>query len=72
MLPLLTSSNGDGPTFHVVAPSLPNYGFSGIVKEKGFSLKHYAEAIHKVMLTLGYDKYGMLLSPSLTIVADRA
>lgn len=58
ILPLLTQDDGSGPTFHVVAPSLPNFGFSGLVKTKGFGIMQYAEAMHKVMLALGYDKYG--------------
>ena len=40
-----------------MAPSLPNFGFSGRVTKKGFGIPHYAEAVHKVMLALGYDKY---------------
>ncbi|KAG8415526.1 hypothetical protein J3459_011435 [Metarhizium acridum] len=56
ILPLLTDAN-DGPSFHVVAPSLPNFGFSGGVRKKGFSIPQYAEALHKVMLSLGYNKY---------------
>jgi hypothetical protein len=57
ILPLLTQGNGDGVSFDVVAPSLPNFGFSEGVK-KGFGTPQYAEAIHKVMLNLGYEKYG--------------
>ncbi|KAL6872437.1 alpha/beta-hydrolase [Trichoderma longibrachiatum] len=45
------------PSFHVVAPSLPNFGFSDRVTQKGFSLAQYAETMHKLMLKLGYDKY---------------
>ncbi|TQV94859.1 hypothetical protein V2A60_005874 [Cordyceps javanica] len=56
ILPLLTNAT-DGPSFHVVAPSLPNYGFSDKVKGKGFSIAQYAQAIHQVMLNLGYNKY---------------
>ncbi|KAK5993058.1 Putative epoxide hydrolase [Cladobotryum mycophilum] len=56
ILPLLTEPK-DGPAFHVVAPSLPNFGFSGLVSKKGFSIPQYAEAVHKVMLNLGYEKY---------------
>jgi len=57
MLPLL--KGGDGrPAFHVVAPSLPNFGFSDGVRKKGFALPQYAETCHKLMLSLGYDKYG--------------
>lgn len=57
MLPLLTDPV-DGPSFHVVAPSLPNFGFSDGVKKRGFAMSQYAEAVHKVMLKLGYTKYG--------------
>jgi hypothetical protein len=58
ILPLLTTEDGSKPVFHVVAPSLPNYGFSGRVQQKGFALKQYAEVCHKLMLKLGYDNYG--------------
>lgn len=33
LIPLLTESNGNGPVFDVVAPSLPNFGFSQGVKK---------------------------------------
>ncbi|RFU24501.1 hypothetical protein B7463_g11834, partial [Scytalidium lignicola] len=56
ILPLLKSSDG-GPAFHVVAPSLPNFGFSSRVTKKGFGFFQYAEALHKVMIGLGYDQY---------------
>ncbi|KAK8216245.1 Alpha/Beta hydrolase protein [Phyllosticta capitalensis] len=45
------------PSFHVVAPSLPNFGFSSGVKEPGFSMEHYAETCHKLMQQLGYERY---------------
>lgn len=58
LLPLLKQSEQEGgPSFHVVAPSLPNFGFSSRVKERGFGLGQYAETCHKLMLTLGYDEY---------------
>ncbi|KAF5012683.1 hypothetical protein FDECE_1314 [Fusarium decemcellulare] len=56
ILPLLTDT-GNGPSFHVVAPSLPNFGFSEGVKKRGFAPPQYAETLHKLMLKLGYDKY---------------
>ncbi|KAH6895401.1 Alpha/Beta hydrolase protein [Thelonectria olida] len=56
LIPLLTASAG-GPSFHLVAPSLPNYAFSDGVKKRGFSIPQYAEALHKVMLNLNYPKY---------------
>ena len=58
ILPLLTTGGKDAPAFHVVAPSLPNFGFSSGTKKKGFGLPQYAETCHKLMLKLGYDKYG--------------
>lgn len=58
LLPLLTPQNVGEPSFHVVAPSHPNFGFSEEVAKPGFNGRKYAEAAHKVMLRLGYDKYG--------------
>ncbi len=55
ILPLLAQS--DGPAFHVVAPSLPNYGFSQGPSKRGFGAAQYAETCHKLMLSLGYDEY---------------
>ncbi|KAH8808731.1 epoxide hydrolase [Xylogone sp. PMI_703] len=56
ILPLLKAGDG-GPAFHVVAPSLPNFGFSSRVTKKGFSLFQYAETLNKLMIGLGYDQY---------------
>ena len=58
ILSQLAEGGSDVPAFHVVAPSLPNYGFSSGVKNKGFGLAQYAETCHKLMLKLGYDQYG--------------
>ncbi|THH28032.1 hypothetical protein EUX98_g6159 [Antrodiella citrinella] len=57
ILPLLTSPSGDHRGFHVVALSLPGYGFSEGPKDKGFTIPQYAEVAHKLMLALGYNKY---------------
>ena len=57
ILPLLTRPE-NGQTFHVVAPSLPNFGFSEAVKKSGFHLHHYVEVMHQLMMKLGYSKYG--------------
>jgi len=66
LLPLLTEAReekeGD-PSFHVVAPSLPNFGFSEAVTKPGFGLAQYAEVCHKLMGQLGYDRYGELGFP---------
>ncbi|PBK90355.1 alpha/beta-hydrolase [Armillaria gallica] len=57
ILPLLTSSSPDHPSFHVVALSLPGYGFSEDSKKQGFRLAQYAEVAEKLMVALGYNEY---------------
>ncbi|KAF2428595.1 alpha/beta-hydrolase [Tothia fuscella] len=56
LLPLLKGGDGS-PAFHVVAPSLPNYGFSDVVKKPGFRLAQYAEVCDQLMQQLGYKEY---------------
>ncbi|RDX44900.1 alpha/beta-hydrolase [Lentinus brumalis] len=58
ILPLLTApSSPDQPSFHVVALSLPGFGFSENPKKKGFAWRQYAEVANKLMVSLGYDEY---------------
>ncbi|KAK0487188.1 Alpha/Beta hydrolase protein [Armillaria novae-zelandiae] len=58
LLPLLTDpSSPEHPSFHVVALSLPGYGFSQAPTKQGFTSAQYAEVGHKLMLALGYDAY---------------
>ncbi|KAJ3575872.1 hypothetical protein NP233_g812 [Leucocoprinus birnbaumii] len=57
ILPLLVADSPDHPSFHVVAISLPGYGFSEAPKKKGFAIHQYAEVSHKLMLALGYNEY---------------
>ncbi|KAI4154959.1 MAG: hypothetical protein LQ340_001332 [Diploschistes diacapsis] len=58
LLPLLTQDADPGlPSFHVVVPSLPNFGFSEGVVKRGFGLKQYAQAMHALMGALGYAEY---------------
>ncbi|KAM0723173.1 hypothetical protein Q7P37_001373 [Cladosporium fusiforme] len=56
MLPALQQS-ANGVSFHVVAPSLPNFGWSEGPTRKGFALREYAETCHRLMLSLGYTQY---------------
>ncbi|KAJ6028209.1 hypothetical protein N7540_003785 [Penicillium herquei] len=56
LLPLLQGAD-DKTAFHVVAPSLPNFGFSSGVTDRGFGWAQYAETFHKLMLKLGYSQY---------------
>jgi pimeloyl-ACP methyl ester carboxylesterase len=44
--------------FHVVAPSIPGYAFSGPTTERGWSPHRVAEAWATLMAGLGYDRYG--------------
>ncbi|KAG6901841.1 hypothetical protein C0995_007344 [Termitomyces sp. Mi166 len=57
LLPLLIQASANHPSFHVVAISLPGYGFSTAPSKKGFEIPQYAEVAHKLMLALGYDEY---------------
>ncbi|KAI1794410.1 epoxide hydrolase [Ganoderma leucocontextum] len=57
LLPLLTAGGEDHPSFHVVAPSLPGFGFSEAPNEPGFKGPKYAELLNKLMLSLGYNEY---------------
>ena len=43
--------------FHVVAPSLPGYGFSGKPTAPGWNIKKIAEAWSQLMARLGYARY---------------
>ncbi|HEY2301611.1 MAG TPA: epoxide hydrolase [Acidimicrobiales bacterium] len=44
--------------FHVVAPSLPGYGFSGPTSQSGWHPRRIAGAFTRIMAELGYDRYG--------------
>ncbi|KAJ7282426.1 Alpha/Beta hydrolase protein [Mycena rebaudengoi] len=57
MMPRLTTVTPGHPSFHVVAFSLPGYGFSEAPSKKGFRTPQYAEVGNKLMLALGYNEY---------------
>ncbi|KAH9480609.1 Putative epoxide hydrolase [Psilocybe cubensis] len=57
ILPLLIQGTKEQPAFHVVALSLPGFGFSEAPKKKRFAFLQYAEICNKLMLSLGYDQY---------------
>jgi pimeloyl-ACP methyl ester carboxylesterase len=44
--------------FHVVAPSLPGFGFSTPVREPGWDAARMARAFAELMRRLGYQRYG--------------
>jgi len=47
----------DAPAFHVVAPSLPGYGFSGPTRERGWNSTRVAPAFAELMRRLGFTRY---------------
>ena len=49
----------DGPAFHIVAPSLPGYGFSTPLRATGWSMGRTAGAWAELMRRLGYERYGV-------------
>jgi epoxide hydrolase len=67
-------AHGGDPSdaFHVVAPSIPGFGFSGATREAGWGIRRVARAWAELMRRLGYDRYGAqggdagsLISPEL-------
>ena len=48
-----------GDAFHVVAPSMPGYGFSDKPRAAGFGPEQIAEVNASLMARLGYERYGI-------------
>ena len=44
--------------FHLVIPSIPGFGFSGLTHETGWDIGRIARAWAVLMKRLGYDRYG--------------
>ncbi|WP_200952452.1 epoxide hydrolase family protein [Agromyces sp. Soil535] len=44
--------------FHVIAPSMPGFGFSGPTRETGWDMSRIARAWAELMRRLGYERYG--------------
>jgi microsomal epoxide hydrolase len=44
--------------FHVVAPSIPGYGFSGPTRDTGWEIGRVTRAFAELMRRLGYERYG--------------
>jgi len=53
-------AHGGDPTdaFHVVAPSIPGFGFSTPVQQPGWEVARTAGAFAELMRRLGYERYG--------------
>ncbi len=54
-----TAHGGDAAdAFHVVAPSLPGFGFSGPTHERGWHPRRIAEACVELMSALDFERFG--------------
>ncbi|MDG2251742.1 MAG: epoxide hydrolase [Gammaproteobacteria bacterium] len=54
------SYGGDiSDSFHVIAPSLPGFGFSGIPDETGYSPERIALLLAELMEKIGYERYAI-------------
>jgi len=53
------AAHGGDPAdaFHVIAPSLPGYGFSGLTEKQGYGVQKVTSAFADLMTRLGYDSY---------------
>ena len=58
VIPRLTGAE-TGDAFHVVAPSLPGYGFSEPTRTRGWDVTRIARAFIELMARLGYTRYGV-------------
>jgi epoxide hydrolase len=58
VLGALTDPPDPRDAFHVVAPSLPGYAFSGKPSTTGWGVERIAAAWAQLMARLGYDRYG--------------
>lgn len=46
-------------SFHIIAPSLPGFGFSGIPDERGYSPEKIAHVLAALMEQIGYERYAI-------------
>jgi microsomal epoxide hydrolase len=44
--------------FHLVVPSIPGYGFSGLTQDRGWNVSRIARAWDVLMRRIGYERYG--------------
>jgi pimeloyl-ACP methyl ester carboxylesterase len=62
VIPRLTHPEAHGgraaDAFHVIAPSLPGYGFSEPTRTRGWDVRRIARAFIELMRRLGYTRYG--------------
>lgn len=54
---LVAPASDDQPAFHVVAPSLPGFGYSGKPSAPGWTVARTADAWAELMGRLGYERF---------------
>src|ERR1700712_3701909 len=54
---LTNPPSAEAPAFHVVAPSLPGFGFGGKPDRSGWTVERTADAWAELMLRLGYQRF---------------
>lgn len=54
---LVAPASDDQPAFHVVAPSLPGFGFSGKPSTTGWTVARTADAWAELLTRLGYERF---------------
>jgi pimeloyl-ACP methyl ester carboxylesterase len=55
--PLTNPPDASLPAFHVIAPSIPGYGFSPPPRKPGFGYQQAGAAFYELMIKLGYKKF---------------
>ena len=53
----LTNPPDPADAFHVIVPSLPGYGFSGVTTRTGVDVEVVADALDALVTDLGYEQY---------------
>ncbi|PWC03849.1 epoxide hydrolase family protein [Agromyces badenianii] len=54
-----SGADASAPAFHVVAPSIPGFGFSTPLTGHGWDIARTASAFDRIMSALGYEQYGV-------------
>lgn len=57
--------------FHIVAPSIPGFGFSGPTTDTGWDIARVARAWAELMIRLGYETYGAQGGDSGSVISPR-
>lgn len=59
IIPQLTEPSNPADAFHIIAPSLPGFGFSEAPNQPGYSPEKIATILAALMEKLGYERYAI-------------